>query len=135
MKLLNEEIERFIAGNKLAFVASADSTGVPHLAACRGIKVVDGGHLQFEEWFCPQTLRNIVQNPAVAVVVTEPAAGHGYLFNGTVESMVDTEFLDGYVPGMEQPGFPQVRSALRILVTEVLPFTAGIHSDLPAKAA
>ena len=131
MSLLNEEIKRFIADHDLAFVASADSTGIPHLAACRGLKVLDGQHLLFEDWFCPHTLRNIAQNPVVAVVVTEPAAEQGYLVNGTVESLVDTEFLDGFTPGVEPPGFPQVRSALRILVSQVLPFTAGIHSDLP----
>jgi uncharacterized protein len=133
--MVTDSIKRFVEETELAFVASADQEGRPHLAAGRGIHLPDPRHLEFEAWFCRKTLSNVVRNPQVAITVTAPETGNGFQFIGRVESTADTAILDGFVPGLEPPGMPQVCSRLRIRIEEVMEFSADIHSDSPLLTA
>lgn len=129
--MLTEQIRHFVTTVELAFVASADAGGNPHLAAGRGLQVLDDTRIAFEAWFCPQTLRNVAVTPRVAVAVVDSGTGTGYQFAGTVTGMGDTAFLDGCVPGGEPAGMPQVRSRLVIEVDRVMAFAAEVHTDTP----
>jgi len=129
--MLTEEIRRFIEEVPLAFVASADDSGQPHLATGSGIKALDAEHLAFENWFCQTTLRNVAGNPLVAVVVMAPESGNGYQFTGQVAHAFDAAILDGYVPGAEPPGIPQTLTRFVVRVQEVMAFSTGTHTDLP----
>jgi len=127
--MIPDTIKLFIETIDYAFVASADETGTPHLAAGSDPKIPDSHHLVFDAWFCRKTLRNVALNPRVAVVVLVPGSGAGYQLAGTIEKMVDSALLDGYVPEEEERGTPQVQSHLVIRVDEVMEFSAGSHSD------
>lgn len=106
--MLQENIRMFVESMDIAFVASADETGVPHLAAGHDPKVPDPHHLAFEAWFCTRTLQNVSRNPRVAVVVALPDSGAGYQFIGTVEAVAATAFLDGQTGEREEPpGMPR----------------------------
>lgn len=129
--MITDKLKLFIETIDRAYVASADEHGAPHLAAGTDPKVPDPRHLVFEAWFCPTTLRNVAQNPRVAVAIVVPDSGAGYQLSGTVETVVDTALLDGYAPGAEEPGLPQVQSRLLVRVDEVMEFSAGVHSDHP----
>ncbi len=128
---LTAEIKRFVEGIPVAFVASVDGTGRPHLAAGKEIRVLDDDHLVFENWFCRTTLGNVANNPHVAVTVTTPGAGSGYQFIGTVSLAFDAAILDGYFPETGSPPPPQALTRLVVRVAEVLDFSAGIHTDRP----
>jgi len=127
--MISESIKQFIEGAGHAFVASADKNGCPHLAAGRELRVPDPDHLVFEAWFCFVTLQNLTENPAVAVVVADPGSGDGYQFVGRMERSEEAAMLDGYVPGLENSGMPQVLSRLYLLVEGVMAFSAGAHTD------
>jgi len=53
--MISSEIKRFVGIRGVATVASADANGRPHLAFGGGIKVLDGEHLLFKNWFCQST--------------------------------------------------------------------------------
>lgn len=127
--MFSEEIKEFIDRSPMAFVASADQAGTPHLAAARNLRVLDDDHLVFENWFCPTTLANVTRNRRLAVAIATPDATVGFQFLGTVSEALDTAILDGYLPGGEAPGFPQSLTRLVIRVETVLPFVAGVHAD------
>jgi predicted pyridoxine 5'-phosphate oxidase superfamily flavin-nucleotide-binding protein len=129
--MISDKLKLFIETIDRAYVASADESGVPHLAAGTDPKIPDPRHLVFEAWFCPTTLRNVARNPRVTVAIVVPDSGAGYQLCGTVETMIDTAVLDGYAPGTEEPGLPQVQSRLVVRVDEVMEFSAGVHSDRP----
>lgn len=129
--MLSGEIKRFIEAIPVAFVASADEGGQPHLAAGRDVKVLDAEHLAFAEWFCLTTLRNVSRNPQVSVSVVEPETGNGYQFSGRVTQTSETAILDGYAPEIEAPGTPQALTRFVVRVAEVMAFSAGMHTDLP----
>lgn len=129
--MLTEEIKRFIEGIPLGVVATADVSGNPHPALGSGIKVLNGCHLVLENWYCQTTLRNLDQNPRIAIAVMDHDSIIGFQFTGQVAHGYDLAVLDGYVPEAEQPGGPQVLTRIIVRVEEVLAFCSGIHTDHP----
>ncbi|MBT1071186.1 pyridoxamine 5'-phosphate oxidase family protein [Geobacter chapellei] len=130
--MLSEEIQQFIRVVPLAVVATTDDTGIPHLALGTDLKHING-ELVFENWFCQTTLQNAARNPWVAVAVLKQDIGTGYQFIGKIVNTVDAAILDGYTPGEEAQGQPQVLTRLVVRVEEVLAFCSGLHNDLPLK--
>ncbi len=131
--MITAEIKEFIEGIGLAYVASSDLEGHPHLAAVRGLVAPDPDHIVFSEWFCPNTIKNIAGNPRIAIAVMDPSTGKGYQFVGMVEKTMDIGILDGYDPSAGLPATPQVLYQLAIRVLEILEFTHGVHTDAPLK--
>lgn len=129
--MISAEIKRFVETRGVATVASADANGRPHLALGGDIKVLDGEHLLFENWFCQTTLRNVEQNQSVALAVMAQESATGYQFIGNVVHGYDVALLDGYTPGMIPVSDLQALTCLVVRVEEVLAFCSGIHSDLP----
>lgn len=129
--MITDEIKRFIEGISLAMVASADVSGNPHLALGSDIKALDGHHLVLENWYCQTTLRNLGQNPRIAIAVMGQDSKIGYQFIGNVVHGFDVAILNGYAPEAEQPGAPQVLTRIVVKVEEVLAFCSGIHTDRP----
>lgn len=129
--MITEEIKQFAGRVGHAYVATADAKGIPHLAAGRDLSILEPSRLVFESWFCQTSLKNLQENPHVAVAVADPATGNGFQFAGRVERIVDTAVLNGYVPDLEPAGLPQVQWRLEIRVESVMAFTADAHSDRP----
>jgi predicted pyridoxine 5'-phosphate oxidase superfamily flavin-nucleotide-binding protein len=129
--VITEKIKAFAEAIRIAFVASSDRSGNPHLAAFTGMKVVDPGHIVFSEWFCPKTIENLAGNPAVAVAVMDSATGKGYQFAGTVEKTSDIGILNGYDAEIEARKTPQVLYELVVRVDSIMEFSHGVHTDRP----
>jgi predicted pyridoxine 5'-phosphate oxidase superfamily flavin-nucleotide-binding protein len=129
--MISAEIKRFVESRGVATVASADAEGRPHLALGNSIKILDGEHLLFENWFCQTTLRNVERNRRVAIAVMAPESAAGYQFIGSVVHGSDIALLDGYTPGMIPASDLQALTCLVVRVEEVLAYCSGIHSDLP----
>ena len=129
--MLTEEIKRFIEGIPLAAVATADVSGNPHLALGSCIKALDEHHLVLENWYCQTTLRNLGQNPRIAIAVLGQDSKIGYQFIGNVVHGYDIAILNGYVPEAEQSGGPQTLTRIVVRVDEILAFCSGIHTDQP----
>jgi len=133
--MIPDTIKIFVESLDAAFVASADGTGVPHLAVGREPNIPDPDHLAFEAWFCRTTLKNVTENPRVAVAVVMPDSGSGYQFIGTVEQVAATALLDGQAgEDIEPPGMPQVQSRLLVRVSLVMEISEGAHTDRPFAA-
>ncbi|BCR06445.1 hypothetical protein DESUT3_35140 [Desulfuromonas versatilis] len=129
--MISERMKIFIEKVNLAFVASADLDGEPHLGAGRGLEVTGPNHLVFEAWFCRKTLNNVAQNPQVAIAVMDPESEAGYQLRGIVEKVSDVAMLNGYVPRLEEPGMPQVQSRIAVRIDKIMEFSHGAHTDNP----
>ncbi len=127
--MITKDIKNFVEKVDLAYVASSDRSGRPHLAAVKGLTVPDPQHIVFSEWFCPRTIENVSVNPEIAIAVLEPETGNGYQFVGMVEKTMDIGILDGYDTGADLPATPQVLYQLAIIVSEIMEFTHGVHTD------
>jgi uncharacterized protein len=129
--MITEPIRRLIENLSYVFVASADSSGQPHMAIGEQVTISGDSLLIFENWFCPSTLQNIACNTHVSVVAVLPDTGKGYQMLGSVIRSTETAFLDGYDPSVNMPETPQVLTRFTVKVERVLEFTSGIHSDRP----
>ena len=113
------------------FVATADSGGLPHLAAAGRLDEAGDGRLSVAAWFCPGTVQNVQENRKISLVVWDPASDAGYQLLGEVEKVRELAMLNGYVPGEEKkPPPPQVERELVVRVEKVIAFSRAPHSDL-----
>ena len=120
-------------GQKLGhvFVATADSEGLPHVAAAGRLSLGKNGLVAVAAWFCPGTVMNLRHNPKVSLVMWDSEADAGYQLLGNVEKVKETAMLDGYIPEMEGKGpSPQVERELMVRVDKVIAFSHAPHSDL-----
>ena len=129
--MISEAIRSLIGNIPYVYVATADSSGMPHMAIGEQITISGDSQLIFENWFCPSTLQNIACNTHVAVVAVSPDTGKGYQMLGSVIESADAAFLDGYDPAVSMPVTPQVLTRFTVKVDQILEFTSGIHSDQP----
>jgi hypothetical protein len=113
------------------FVATADADGMPHVAAAGALSQGGDQGVSITEWFCPGTVENVRDNPAVAVVVWDGESDSGYQLLGEVEGVDDMAVLDGYSAQTETGApQPQVSRRLRVRVSSVLDFSRAPHSDV-----
>jgi len=127
-----DQVKKFIQQHaSLAVIGTADQEGVPHLAMESGIRWVREKTVEFESWFCLTTIKNMKENPKVAIAVFDPNTRKGYQLMGQIESIHEGAIMDGYIPG-EEPGkqvIPPQSYRLDISVEKILPFSSGLHSD------
>lgn len=122
-----------VLGQKLkhVFVATADSEGLPHVAAAGRLSMGKDSLVTVAAWFCPGTVMNLRVNPRVSLVMWDAKADSGYQLLGNVEKMEETAIMDGYVPELRgRASSPQVERALLVRVDKVIAFTHAPHSDL-----
>ncbi|MEW6441240.1 MAG: pyridoxamine 5'-phosphate oxidase family protein [bacterium] len=126
-----ESLKSMLGADRVILVASADRAGRVHLAAARGLLLLDEEHLATENWFCRRTIGNLEENPTVAVAVLAQEEGRGFELTARVEQVLPLATLDGY-PAEEarHPGrYPQSKSQLRFCVETVRELTTGPHLD------
>lgn len=113
------------------FVATADSGGIPHVAAAGELGAVSGDRVAVSAWFCPGTLANLQNNRQIALVVWDPEKDHGFQLLGVVEQIEDLAMLNGFAPGIEeQVPIPQIERRLHVRVKKVIGFSHAPHSDI-----
>ena len=131
MKIPNV-LKKNIDKDQVILVATSNKRGVPHLAATKGLVLMSDERIAFRNWFCLETLKNITENPNIALSLFGPDWENGYQLIGTVEKSVAAEILDGTVAQGEQNGgdTPQAELKIQIKVRKILEFSTGPHSDV-----
>ena len=111
-------------------IATAESSGMPHIATAGKIELADEGYLSITEWFCPGTIANLQTNKFVSIVVWDRDSDSGYQMLGKLEKIEELGILNGYAPDIESmPPLPQVERRLLIKVQKITDFRLGPHSD------
>ncbi|MEW5804951.1 MAG: pyridoxamine 5'-phosphate oxidase family protein [bacterium] len=129
-----EQVKKFVQHHpSLVLIGTADRRGFPHLAMEMGVQWVKERTMRFESWFCLSTIKNLKENPKVAVAIFDQQTQKGYQMLGRIESIHEAAILNGYIPG-EKPdehGIPPQAYRIDIAIEEVLFFSSGPHSDGP----
>lgn len=113
------------------FVATADSGGIPHVAAAGELAYDSENHVSIAAWFCPGTLANLKNNKHIALVVWDAADDQGFQLLGEVEQIKEVAMLNGFAPEMAAPApLPQVERRLSVRVDKVFHFSQAPHSDI-----
>lgn len=125
-----EEIKKMMKGDRVILVATSSLEGVPHLAAARGLTLVDPETVGIKDWLCVQSLDNLSENPQVALSLMEQDGSGGYQLIGKVEMGQVEEILDGYMSeGEGLKLVPQTRRPLNIRVEKILELSVAPHPD------
>ncbi len=112
-------------------VATADSQGTPHMAAAEKLVRVSNESIVVTSWYCPASIRNLQENPGIAIVVWNPLTDTGYQLLGQIERVEDATIMDGWAPQVETHSqLVEVEKQLFVRVDKVLLFQYAAHSDM-----
>ena len=126
-----EKVVRLAKDLGYVFIATADSRGMPHIAAAGKLDSTGEQSVTAREWFCPGTVANLHENKCISIVVWSKELDTGYQLLGTVTKIRNTGVLDGYAPEVEQTHpMPQIEKELLIKVEKIIEFKLAPHSDL-----
>lgn len=100
MQEISESVAKFLDKQKLGYVATASSDGIPNLSPKGTIIVLDKRTLAFADIRSPVTMKNLEENPNLEINTIDPLIRKGFRFRGkstiiTKGSKYD-EILDNY---------------------------------------
>ena len=129
-ELLNTAVE-LAEKLKHVFVATADSSGMPHVAAAAKLNQTSKDHVAVTAWFCPGTVANLSENRRISMVVWDAPSDKGYQLLGLVEKIEEIAMMNGYSPEIDETiVMPQVENRLLVRVDKIIAFSHAPHSDL-----
>jgi uncharacterized protein len=112
------------------FVATADGSGLPHLAAAAKVSYLEEGRVAVAAWFCPGTMANLQENKRVSLVIWDSQKDLGYQLLGEIERVEELAMMNGYIPGKKKDSaLPQVERQLIVHVEKIFDFSHRPHSD------
>ncbi len=125
------EVEALARKAKRIYVATTDQDGMPHIAAAEGFSFIDEDRIFFSAWFCLETVKNLGDNPRIALAFLDPRKNRGYQIWGEMERIEEGAVLDGFSPELDQKWktYPQAEHQLYIRLTRISAFSSGPHSD------
>ena len=113
------------------FVATADSSGMPHVAAAAKLNQTSKDHVAVTAWFCPGTLANLKNKHKISLVVWDAPLDRRYQLLGHVEKVEEIAMMNGYSPETDKyPPMTQVENKLLVRVDKVIAFSHAPHTDL-----
>ncbi len=128
--MLTSDMKRIIEEQRLGFVATAASDGVPNVSPKGTFGVLDDETIAFGEIRSPGTIRNLKTNPLVEVNFVDPFVRKGYRFAGTA-SVVERgdQTFDTLLGNFHAPLARRMRAIVTIRVTKALPLTSPAYDD------
>ena len=126
MSKIPQAIINFIPG-KMAWVATADASGLPNVAPKGSVQVLDNQTLLFADIFSNKTRTALEQNPKAALAVIDPARPEGYQFKGDAVLLNSGPIFEKVKEELKKraPKLPEPKYVVKINVTEVYSLTPG----------
>ena len=104
---------------QLAVVATASRDGTPNAGPKGSMHVVDDETLAYAEGRGEKTLRNLKENPKVAVMVVDREKRGGYQVKGTAELLNSGDFFERVARRQEERGMPRPKYEVKIRIEEI----------------
>jgi uncharacterized protein len=90
MEKLSQDLKSAITKIKPAMVATANSVGQPNVSPKGSLRVLDDQHLVFAEIRSPETIKNLWENPQIAIIGFDPSSGKGWRIWGKMEEILNS---------------------------------------------
>jgi hypothetical protein len=116
---------RVLIEKGLAFVGTADRNGRPNLAPKGSMRLGDEETLVFAEGVGKKTLRNLRDNPEVAVAVVDREKMEGYQFKGKAEIIETGPLYDTVAKLAQERGRPKPIAAVKIKIEAIYSLIPG----------
>lgn len=128
--MLTDDMKRIVREQRLGFVATAGSDGMPNLSPKGTFVVLDDATIAFGEIRSPATLRNLAANPRVEINFVDQFVRKGYRFAGTARVIErgSTEF-DRLIGRFADYGalVDKIRGIVAITVTAARPLVTPAY--------
>jgi predicted pyridoxine 5'-phosphate oxidase superfamily flavin-nucleotide-binding protein len=123
---LTPEIKAYLNG-KVAWVATADKSGVPNLSPKGTLTVIDDHTLAFADLFSVKTRKALEENPNIAVAVVDPAGPSGYQFKGQASLLTSGPLYERMAAEVKAklPQLGPPKYVVKIGLTDVYSLTPG----------
>ena len=128
MALLTPEIKEFVSKEKLGFVATVCPDGTPNLSPKGTTKVWDDQHLVFADIHSPETINNLLNNPAIEINIVDVFTRKGYRFKGTGNVLSEGKLFQEVVSSYNvQEETYTIKNVVVIKVERVLPLSSPVY--------
>jgi len=125
MTKLKTEIKTLFE-QQLAVIATASKDGTPNLGPKGSMHVFDDETLAYSEGTAEKTLRNLKENPKVAVMVVDREKVDGYQVKGTAELLTSGDFFEEVAKKQEQRKRPRPKYVVKIRIEEIYSVKPGM---------
>jgi uncharacterized protein len=129
--VLTEEMQRFVAIERLGFMATVCPDGTPNLSPKGTTAVYDDDHLVFIDLRSPGTIRNLRENPSIEINMVDVLSRKGFRFKGTAsvhtEGEVVTRALEIYGSLGLGDYTGRMRNIVLVKVERALPITSPAY--------
>ena len=105
--------------SQLAVIATVSKDGAPNVGPKGSMHVVDDETLAYAESKGAKTLRNLQENPKVAVLVVDREKGAGYQVKGKAELLSSGDFFEKVAKRQEERKRPRPKQVVRIKINEI----------------
>ena len=128
MAKLTGEMKEILA-TQLAVLATASKDGTPNIGPKGSMHAIDDETLLCSESTGQKTLRNIQENPKVAVMVFDPAKRDGYQIKGTAELLTSGEHFEHVARRQVERNKPVPKHVTRIKIEEIYSVRSGMTAQ------
>jgi predicted pyridoxine 5'-phosphate oxidase superfamily flavin-nucleotide-binding protein len=111
---------------QLSVIATASKDGTPNIGPKGSMHVFDDETLAYSEGTGEKTLRNLQQNPKVAVMVVDREKTDGYQIKGTAELLTSGDFFEKVAKKQEERKRPRPKSVVKIRIEEIYSVKPGM---------
>jgi predicted pyridoxine 5'-phosphate oxidase superfamily flavin-nucleotide-binding protein len=111
---------------QLSVIATASKDGTPNIGPKGSMHVFDDETLAYSEGTGEKTLRNLQQNPKVAVMVVDRENTDGYQIKGTAELLTSGDFFEKAAKKQEERKRPRPKSVVKIRIEEIYSVKPGM---------
>ena len=126
--MISQEVKDFLNSQKLGYVASVSSDGMPNISPKGTIFAWTSEILVFADIRSPDTMKNLQTNPHVEINVIDPLLRKGFLFGGSArvikEGPLFTNILNYY---RENKIKSPINSIVLVDVTHVSTVTSPLY--------
>jgi predicted pyridoxine 5'-phosphate oxidase superfamily flavin-nucleotide-binding protein len=116
MGILTEEMQRIVRRIRLGYVATVCPDGTPNLSPKGTTTVWDDDHIVFADIRSPNTVANLLHNPAVEINVVDPILRKGYRFKGSAQVLTEGDLYERIMAFYEERGSQRQRIRSLVLV-------------------
>ncbi|MFW6147207.1 MAG: pyridoxamine 5'-phosphate oxidase family protein [Thermodesulfobacteriota bacterium] len=121
MTTLTDEARRKIREIHPALVATASTSGRPHVSAKGCLRVLDDDHVAFADVASPRTLTNIKENPQVAIMFLDVVTRRGCCLWGQAEVITSGELFESMAKELAERNM-KVNHVVKVAVEDIETF-------------
>ena len=128
MDLITSKIKNFLIQQKLGYVATVSSDGMPNISPKGTIIGWDSETLAFANIRSPDTIDNLKNNPNVEINVIDPILRKGYLFSGVCTILTEGDLFDEIFSYYRNYGVTSmIHSIVLVKVLKISPVTSPLY--------